>query len=429
MCGIAGYYGRSELSQGVIQKCLNLMNRRGPDANGVFNHKTKDGFHVTLLHSRLSILDIDPRSNQPFQGKKTTLSYNGEIYNFKEIRSSLEECGHTFNSQGDTEVLSTLLETKGLNGLSECEGMWAFALFNHENGQLVLSRDRFGEKPLYIHRCQNGDVFFASEIKFIISLLGQKLPINIRHLRRYLVNGYKSLYKTRETFFEGLEELFETAEKQYNNAKEAIISEDGNYLAKDLSSNQRNCMYDLSNFLRKHIAVPSKKRMLGDIYTVYGVAGSGNLGIGTLITPLFMAEAFDLDQEQTKQLVVLAFLTSVYVKQNMNVVTVLCGTGHATGASAAAVTSYLKSGTDDQVKDAINLYLSTSMGFVCDGAKLSCTYKVSFAAMNGVIAGKMVHDHERTCDGTGLNKMDVDKTIQNLGKLNNEILKYEQVCN
>lgn len=207
MCGIAGYYGRSELSQGVIQKCLNLMNRRGPDANGVFNHKTKDGFHVTLLHSRLSILDIDPRSNQPFQGKKTTLSYNGEIYNFKEIRSSLEECGHTFNSQGDTEVLSTLLETKGLNGLSECEGMWAFALFNHENGQLVLSRDRFGEKPLYIHRCQNGDVFFASEIKFIISLLGQKLPINIRHLRRYLVNGYKSLYKTRETFFEGLEEL------------------------------------------------------------------------------------------------------------------------------------------------------------------------------------------------------------------------------
>lgn len=274
----------------------------------------------------------------------------------------------------------------------------------------ILIKDQYDDVK-YVRR--NGELLEEFEAKALIE-----------RVNKYSIDNYDEILEfVRKNNFEGLEELFETAEKQYNNAKEAIISEDGNYLAKDLSSNQRNCMYDLSNFLRKHIAVPSKKRMLGDIYTVYGVAGSGNLGIGTLITPLFMAEAFDLDQEQTKQLVVLAFLTSVYVKQNMNVVTVLCGTGHATGASAAAVTSYLKSGTDDQVKDAINLYLSTSMGFVCDGAKLSCTYKVSFAAMNGVIAGKMVHDHERTCDGTGLNKMDVDKTIQNLGKLNNEILK------
>jgi L-cysteine desulfidase len=107
----------------------------------------------------------------------------------------------------------------------------------------------------------------------------------------------------------------------------------------------------------------------------------------------------------------------------MNVVTVLCGTGHAIGASAAAVTALIKDGKDDQIKDAINLYLSSSMGFVCDGAKLSCTYKVSFAAMNGMIAGKMVLDHSNTCDGTGLNKMNVDDTIKNLGKLNNEILK------
>jgi L-cysteine desulfidase len=106
----------------------------------------------------------------------------------------------------------------------------------------------------------------------------------------------------------------------------------------------------------------------------------------------------------------------------MNIVTVLCGTGHATGCSSAACTAYVKKGTRNQIKEAINLYLSTSMGFVCDGAKMSCTYKVSFAAMNGMSSGKMVMDHNDLCDGTGINKVDVDKTIRNLGRLNNEIL-------
>jgi L-cysteine desulfidase len=162
--------------------------------------------------------------------------------------------------------------------------------------------------------------------------------------------------------------------------------------------------------------------MTGDIYTVYGVAGSGNLGIGTLITPMFLAHALKLSENEKQKLIVLSFLTSVYVKQEMNIVTVLCGTGHATGCSAAAVTAYIQEGNGNQIKESINLYLSTSMGFVCDGAKVSCTYKVSFAAMNGMISAKMVIDGNHVCDGTGLNKVDVDKTIKNLGKLNNEIL-------
>jgi L-cysteine desulfidase len=106
----------------------------------------------------------------------------------------------------------------------------------------------------------------------------------------------------------------------------------------------------------------------------------------------------------------------------MSIVTVLCGTGHAIGCSAAAVTAYVKNGDDDQIKQAINLYLSTSMGFICDGAKMSCTNKVSFAAMNGMIAGKMSVEDTAYCDGMGLNKLDIDETIKNLGKLNNEIL-------
>lgn len=222
--------------------------------------------------------------------------------------------------------------------------------------------------------------------------------------------------------FSGLDELFSIADFQYQNARSEIKNEGGEFLTEDLKESQKECLYDLSNFLRKHITVPSRKRMVGDVYTVYGVAGSGNLGIGTLVTPMFLADALHLSEFEKRQIIVLSFLTSVYVKQEMSIVTVLCGTGHATGCSSAAVTTFIKKGDREQIKESINTYLATSLGFVCDGAKLSCTHKVSFAAMNGMIAGKMVIDNNAVCDGTGLNKVDLDRTIKNLGKLNNEIM-------
>jgi L-cysteine desulfidase len=245
----------------------------------------------------------------------------------------------------------------------------------------------------------------------------------VDRVNKYKIEKYNDILEfVEQGDFTDLDVLFETAKMQYENARREIISEGGEYLVENLRQPQKDCLYDLSNFLRKHITVPSKKRMQGDVFTVYGVAGSGNLGIGTLVTPMFLADALDLDTAKRQQLIVLSFLTSIYIKQEMNIVTVLCGTGHATGASSAAVTTYAKNGTRANIKEAINLYLSTSMGFVCDGAKMSCTYKVSFAAMNGMISGKMALDQNAFCDGLGLNDIDVDKTIRNLGKLNNEIL-------
>ena len=245
----------------------------------------------------------------------------------------------------------------------------------------------------------------------------------LKRVNKYKIKSFDDIYDFIEKEdYEGLDYLFETAKIQYENARKEIIREEGKYLVEHLREAQKDCVYDLSNFLRMHISVPSRLRMAGEIYTVYGVAGSGNLGIGTLITPMFLADALELCDLERKKIILLSFLTSVYVKQEMNIVTVLCGTGHATGCSAAAVTAYIKGGTREQVKSSINIYLSTSMGFVCDGAKLSCTHKVSFAAMNGMIAGKMAVEDKSYCDGTGLNKVSVDKTIKNLGKLNNEIL-------
>ena len=245
----------------------------------------------------------------------------------------------------------------------------------------------------------------------------------IGRVNKYKIVKYDEIFDFVEKGdFEGLDELFKIAEIQYENARTEIKNQGGDFLVEDLLENQKKCIYDLSNYLRKHITVPAAKRMQGDIYTVYGVAGSGNLGIGTLVTPMFLAQALDFDEELKRKLVVLSFYTSVYVKQEMSVVTVLCGTGHATGCSAAAVTAYALKGTRPEVKEAINIYLSSSMGVVCDGAKLSCIYKVAFAGMNGMIAAKTVIDHTSKYDGFGINKLDIDETIKNLGKLNNEIL-------
>jgi len=257
---------------------------------------------------------------------------------------------------------------------------------------------------------------------------GEKLPefekdALIGRVNKYKIESFDELYDfVVKGDFDGLSELFNIAKIQYDSARDEIKKQKGNYLVEDLSKAQKTCVHDLSNFLREHIEVPSKKRMIGDIYTVYGVAGSGNLGIGTLITPMFLSDVYELSELERQKLIVLSFFTSVYIKQEMNIVTVLCGTGHATGCSSAACITYVKGGSRNQIKDAVNLYLSTSMGFVCDGAKVSCTYKVSFAAMNGIIAGKMILDGAVSCDGFGLNKVDVDQTIKNLGKLNNEIL-------
>ncbi len=206
MCGIAGYIGPHSIPSERIDACLRAMRRRGPDAAGVYDHRPAPGRRVYLLHSRLSIIDLDERANQPFRAGSNVLVYNGELYNYVELKQELTAAGHEFITQSDTEVLLRALAHWGPAGLDRCEGMWAFALYDEASGTLRLCRDRFGEKPLYLFRADGG-LYFASEVKFIRALRGQGFDINDNHLCRYLVNGYKSLYKTRETFFVGIEEL------------------------------------------------------------------------------------------------------------------------------------------------------------------------------------------------------------------------------
>lgn len=206
MCGIAGYQGKLPLSQERIEACLAIMNRRGPDYREARSWQGADGISTTLLHSRLSIIDLDPRANQPMGFRGGWIALNGELYNFIERRDDLARAGVEMKTRSDTEVLLASVRHFGWDVLDRCEGMWAFALYDEATGHLTLSRDRFGEKPLYYLQTDDG-IYFGSEIKFIAALIGQKLAINHDHLWRYLVNGYKALYKETHSFFFGIQEV------------------------------------------------------------------------------------------------------------------------------------------------------------------------------------------------------------------------------
>jgi asparagine synthase (glutamine-hydrolysing) len=206
MCGIAGCFGPERVGENRIDDCLRLMRRRGPDHAAWWRTVTPAGDHLVMLHARLSIIDLDERANQPFHYGPSTVVFNGEVYNYLELRQSLAAAGACFRTDSDTEVLADLIGRQGWDALDRAEGMWAFAHYDETSGALTLCRDRFGEKPLYLLR-HRGNLYFGSEAKFVFALAGHRAAVNLDQVRRYLVYGYKSLYKHGETFYEGLEEL------------------------------------------------------------------------------------------------------------------------------------------------------------------------------------------------------------------------------
>jgi len=205
MCGIAGYIGKNQINPSILNKTLVLMKNRGPDFQDYKEFQVQDTF-IYLLHSRLKIIDLDKRSNQPFTIDNCTLIFNGEIYNYVELKKQLEIDGVVFRTSSDTEVLLRYYLKYGEKCVHYFEGMWSFCIYDANKKKLFLSRDRFAEKPLYYLETANG-LFFGSEIKFIKALCQKQLSVNNNHLLRYLVNGYKSLYKIEETFFLEIREL------------------------------------------------------------------------------------------------------------------------------------------------------------------------------------------------------------------------------
>ena len=206
MCGIAGYFGKQIISENTINKTLLNMRQRGPDFSNYFHKSYPNNTFIYLLHSRLSIIDLHPRSNQPLIIGDEIIIFNGEIYNYIELKKNLEAKKVRLNTNSDTEVLLHYYKIYGENCVNYFEGMWSFAIYNAKKQSLFLSRDRFAEKPLYFYSNENG-IFFGSEIKYISSLSNKNFEPNISRVNKFLSLGYKSLFKEKDTFFIGIKQL------------------------------------------------------------------------------------------------------------------------------------------------------------------------------------------------------------------------------
>ena len=199
MCGIAGYIGKKKLSYAQIQNCHNSMQSRGPDSFGSAHFKVKNK-NISLLHNRLKIIDLSNSANQPFSNLGYTLIFNGEIYNFKEIKKNLVSKGYKFKTNSDTEVLLKNYIHKSYDAFNDFEGMWSIAIWNDNKKELILSRDRFGQKPLF-YLNYNNQFYFGSQINQIKSICGQSLKINEEKIWDYLFSGYRVIFKNEQTFY------------------------------------------------------------------------------------------------------------------------------------------------------------------------------------------------------------------------------------
>jgi asparagine synthase (glutamine-hydrolysing) len=165
MCGIAGIVGLAGLDapEGMVRHMTDAMAHRGPNAQGWWR-----GNDLVLGHRRLSIIDLSPASDQPFHSTdgRFTIVFNGEIYNYRELRSELKD--HVFRTGSDTEVLLAAFDRWGIACLDRLHGMFAFALWDAREQELHLVRDRLGIKPIYLWQ-DNGHLVFASELRALLA--------------------------------------------------------------------------------------------------------------------------------------------------------------------------------------------------------------------------------------------------------------------
>lgn len=201
MCGFVGFTGHVENDERVLKAMMDRIVHRGPDMGGTH---IKDG--VALGFRRLSILDLTEAGAQPMGNEDGSVFvvFNGEIYNFQELRAELEAAGHTFHCDADTEVLVHGYEEWGEGLVERLRGMYGFVVHDMRSGKLFGARDIFGIKPFYYYQTADGDLLFGSEIKSFLEHPGFEKAVNKKALRPYLTMQFPA---TDETFFAGVYKL------------------------------------------------------------------------------------------------------------------------------------------------------------------------------------------------------------------------------
>lgn len=286
MCGIAGIfnYGSESLriTNDILGKMTGEIAHRGPDDEGFY--LDPDG-RVGLGHRRLSIIDLTSAGHQPMSNENGDLwiSYNGEIYNHLDLRAELKKKGHVFRSHCDTESILHLYEEKGVECISDFQGMFAFCLWDKESQRLFLARDRVGIKPLYYTRF-NGVFAFASEIKSLLTLPGIVKELDYQSLYHYLT--YATTPAPR-TMFKGIYKLPAASWMIVDRSGEirTEVYWDPVTLPPFPEHDEDFYRENLRDLLRKSI----KRRMMADV--PFGVFLSG--GVDSSLNVALMSELMD----------------------------------------------------------------------------------------------------------------------------------------
>ena len=275
MCGICGFISKKKLIRNnAIANTLDLMKNRGPDYNSSYTQIVDDK-NISLLHSRLKIIDIhSSRSNQPYRYKNFILIFNGEIYNFIELRNKLKKM-FKFDTSSDTEVLLKSYIAYGKKCVDHLEGMWSFAIWDIKKKSLFLSRDSFGEKPLFFYYSKDG-FFFGSEIKYIKSLCEKNFTLNKAQVKKNLFLGYKSLNKTTDTFYDKIFSLENgtnlTLDLKLNFKKEK-------YWQPKVKINKKMSLTDAVDGVRSLLLNSLKIRMRSDVPLAFCLSGGIDSGL------------------------------------------------------------------------------------------------------------------------------------------------------
>ncbi|MEI6264166.1 MAG: asparagine synthase (glutamine-hydrolyzing) [Sphingobacteriia bacterium] len=198
MCGIAGVVSLNNTKQNIvsINSMIDIIKHRGPDGEGVWSNEEST---IIFGHRRLSIIDLSNKAAQPMIIGKYVITYNGEVYNFRELKNQLKEYGITFYSESDTEVILNAYIHWGEKCVDHFNGMWSFVIYDPILNKIFCSRDRFGIKPFY-YTILDKQFYFASEIKAFTVLNNWESKLNKNRAYDFLYNGF--IDHTNETLFE-----------------------------------------------------------------------------------------------------------------------------------------------------------------------------------------------------------------------------------
>jgi asparagine synthase (glutamine-hydrolysing) len=233
MCGITGYFNASDyfLDIGKLKRATDTIGHRGPDDAGFF---VED--NVGLGHRRLSIIDLSPSGHQPMNSsnKRYVIAYNGEIYNYLELKAELKRAGYSFVGQSDTEVIVNGFEYWGRAVFEKLNGIFAISIWDKKDKKLVLARDRMGVKPLYYWHKDNF-LIFGSEIKTILSYGIVKKNIDRQAFHEFLYFGYAL---GKNTLFSGIKKLMPGQYLEINQEKIEYGEFWNHHFVKELSRNE-----------------------------------------------------------------------------------------------------------------------------------------------------------------------------------------------